>query len=93
QSQGHLLAISGRNALAEAVTDILVDRGDDIVVSSTAGNRGARFSTTGLSTLVQKARNDGDLAMCVWSRPDIPRHGLVKLFAQASDAVRGKLEA
>lgn len=93
QSLGHLLAISCRNVLAEAVTDVLVDRGDDNVVSSAAGNRGARFSTTGLSTLVQKARNDGDLAMCVWSRPDIPRHGLVKLFAQASDAVRGKLEA
>jgi DNA invertase Pin-like site-specific DNA recombinase len=29
----------------------------------------------------------------VWSRPDISRHDLVKLFAQASEIVRDKLEA
>src|SRR5580700_8987740 len=44
QSQDHLLAISGRKVLAEAVTDVLVDRGNRLVVSSTAKNGGARFS-------------------------------------------------
>jgi uncharacterized protein (DUF2336 family) len=92
-SQGHMLAISGREVLSEAVTDILVERGDDRVVMRTAGNRGAKFSTSGLSTLVGRAKSSGDLAMCVWSRPDIPRHDLVKLFAQASEVVRGRLEA
>ena len=93
KSQGHLLAISGRSVLAEAVTDILVDRGNHQVVTGTAGNRGAKFSTSGMSTLVKRAQDNGDLAMCVWSRPDIPRHELVKLFAQASEIVRGRLEA
>ena len=93
RSQGHLLAISGRSVLAEAVTDILVDRGNDQVVASTAGNRGAKFSTSGMSTLVKRAQHNGDLALCVWSRPDIPRHDLVKLFARASEVVRGRLEA
>jgi len=93
KSQSHLLAISGRSVLAEAVTDILVDRGNHLVVTKTAGNRGAKFSTSGLSTLVKRAQDHGDLALCVWSRPDIPRHDLVKLFAHASEIVRGKLEA
>jgi uncharacterized protein (DUF2336 family) len=93
KSQGHLLAISGRSVLAEAVTDILVDRGDHLVVTNTADNRGAKFSTSGLSTLVKRAQDHGDLALCVWSRPDIPRHDLMKLFAHASEIVRGKLEA
>ena len=93
RSQGHLLAISGRRVLTEAVTDILVDRGNHQVVARTAGNRGAKFSTSGMSTLVKKAQNSGDLAVCVWSRPDIPRADLLKLFAQASEAVRNKLEA
>jgi len=88
-----MLAISGRLVLAEVVTDILVDRGDDQVVAGTAGNRGAKFSTSGMSSLVERAQGNGDLALCVWSRPDIPRHDLVKLFAQASEVVRGKLEA
>jgi len=91
QSQEHLLAISARKALEESVTDILVDRGDKSVVSATARNGGARFSDFGVSTLVRKARNDGDLALCVWSRPDIPRQNLVKLFIDASEEVKNQL--
>jgi uncharacterized protein (DUF2336 family) len=93
KSQNHLLAISGRRVLTEPVTDVLVDRGDQRVVASTAGNRGARFSTSGVSTLVNKAQANGALALCIWSRPDIPRHDLMKLFAHASEIVRSRLEA
>ena len=91
QSQDHLLAISGRKILVEAVTDVLVDRGDCAVVSATAHNAGAKFSDFGVSMLVRKARDDGDLALCVWSRPDIPRQNLVKLFVDASETVKNQL--
>jgi uncharacterized protein (DUF2336 family) len=91
RSQDHLLAISGRKVLAEAVTDALVERGNRAVVSATAHNAGARFSDFGVSTLVSKACDDGDLALCVWSRPDIPRQNLVKLFVDASEAVKRQL--
>ena len=91
KSQDHLLAISGRKVLVEVVTDVLVERGNQTVVSSTARNSGARFSDFGISTLVRKARDDGDLALCVWSRPDIPRQNLVKLFVEASEAVKNQL--
>lgn len=91
KSHDHLLAISGRKVLVEVVTDVLVERGNQTVVSSTARNSGARFSDFGISTLVRKARDDGDLALCVWSRPDIPRQNLVKLFVEASEAVKNQL--
>ncbi|HZR75203.1 DUF2336 domain-containing protein [Bradyrhizobium sp.] len=91
QSQSHLLAISGRKVLGEAVTDVLVERGNRAVVSATANNAGARFSEFGVTTLVRKARDDGDLALCVWSRPDIPRQNLVKLFVDASETVKNQL--
>ena len=91
QSQDHLLAISGRKVLAEAVTDVLVRRGNQAVVSSTAQNAGARFSYFGASALVRRARDDGDLALCVWSRPDIPRQKLIRLFVEASEAVKKQL--
>ena len=91
KSQDHLLAISGRKVLTEAVTDVLVARGNRAVVSATAHNAGAKFSEFGVSTLVRKARDDGDLALCVWSRPDIPRQNLVKLFVDASEAVKNQL--
>ena len=91
KSQAHLLAISRRRILAESVTDILVERGNQVVVSSTAGNLGAAFSEFGYSTLVQRCSNDEDLAVCIWSRPEIPRQHLLKLFADATESVKLKL--
>jgi uncharacterized protein (DUF2336 family) len=93
KSQAHLLAISARASLSESVTDILVHRGDDGVAASTARNPGARFSASGFSVLTKRSKDNGDLALCVWSRPDIPRHELIKLFGQATEIVRRKLEA
>ncbi len=92
-SQGHLLAISGRPALSEPVTEVLIDRGDRTVVVSLVENRGARFSDQGVSALVTMTSADGDMALAVWSRPDIPRHALLDLFVQASAIVRKRLEA
>ena len=91
RGQDHLFAISGRKSLSEDVTDVLVERGNKAVVSNTARNGGALFSSFGISTLVEKARDDGDLALCVWSRPDIPRQDLVKLFVEVSETVRHQL--
>jgi uncharacterized protein (DUF2336 family) len=93
KSQGHLLAISRRPYLSENVTDVLVERGDRQVALSTASNAGARFSEYGYSTLVQRSESDDDLAVSVWSRREIPRQHLLRLFADASETVRAKLKA
>ncbi len=89
----HLLAISQRPTLSEAVTEVLVVRGDQMVVLSTAENRGANFSETGYTTLVRRAAGDERLTLCVGSRPEIPLHHFLRLLDNASDAVRAKLEA
>ncbi|MGD0024041.1 MAG: DUF2336 domain-containing protein [Xanthobacteraceae bacterium] len=73
------------------MTDILVERGNQQVVLSTAGNPGAAFSEFGYSTLVQRSSSDDQLAACIWSRPEIPRQHLLKLFADASEAVKIEL--
>ncbi len=92
-SQHHLLAISQRASLSEPVTDVLIERGDRIVALSTVNNVGARFSANGQATLVERSKDDGDLAASVWSRPDIPHDQLLKLFTVASENVRRRLEA
>ena len=92
KSQGHLLAISHRRNIGEAVTDILLTRGDGIVVLSTAKNSGARISEQGFTTLVQRAGKDDDLAAVVGTRPEIPRHQFLKLLTVASVQVRTRLE-
>ena len=93
KSQRHLFAISLRQRLSEAVTDILVQRGDQLVVHSVAKNAGARFSETGFQTLVASAAGDEDLATSVGERSDIPRRHILVLLEKASAAVRERLTA
>jgi uncharacterized protein (DUF2336 family) len=93
KGQEHLLAISRRRSLNESVTDVLVERGDQQVVLSTAENRGAKFSAVGFTGLVRRSEGDDRLAACVGSRPEIPPHLFLKLLAKASQSVRAKLEA
>lgn len=91
KSQAHLLAISKRKAIPECVTDILVERGSREVVLTVAGNAGASFSEFGYSSLVRQSSSDEELAVCTWSRSELPRRHLLELFAVSSDAVRRRL--
>ncbi|HMF20773.1 MAG TPA: DUF2336 domain-containing protein [Pseudolabrys sp.] len=93
KGQEHLLAISQRRQLSENVTDVLMERGNQAVVISTAANAGAKFSEFGYSALVTRSENDSELALLVWSRPEIPREYLLTLFETASETVRQKFEA
>ncbi|MET4272953.1 MULTISPECIES: DUF2336 domain-containing protein [unclassified Bradyrhizobium] len=93
RGQAHLKAISLRRVLSEALSDVLVTRGDEDVVQSTVSNPGAQLSEGSLADLVTRAERDDDLASCIGLRPDLPRHHYLKLVAKASLAVRRKLEA
>lgn len=93
KSQQHLLAISTRKELSHAVTDVLVERGDDDVVQSAVNNPGAAFSERGYSTLLTRAECCDDIAVCMALRPSMPRHHYLKLIARASNAVRARLAA
>src|ERR1700737_642274 len=93
KSQAHLMAISTRKVLSGAVTDVLVQRGNDEVIQSTVNNPGAEFTERGFTRLVNRAEGDDNLATCVGLRPTIPRHLYLKLLAKASVRVRARLEA
>ena len=58
-----MFAISLRNHLSEAVTDVLVERGDQLVLMSTVKNRSAKLSNAGFSILVQRTEGDEGLAV------------------------------
>ncbi|MCK1361620.1 DUF2336 domain-containing protein [Bradyrhizobium sp. 199] len=93
RGQAHLKAISLRRVLSEALTDVLVTRGNEDVVQSAVSNPGARLSEGSLTDLVSRAERDDDLATCIGLRLDLPRHHYLKLVAKASSSVRKKLEA
>lgn len=93
KSQEHLLAIAQRLKISEAVSDVLVERGDDRVVHKVVRNNGANISLAGYGFLTNRARHDRELTLALGQRGDIPRQHFLKLLESASAAVRAKLEA
>jgi uncharacterized protein (DUF2336 family) len=93
KSQDHLLAISGRAGLSEAVTDVIVDRGEQSVIRKLANNATAQFSEAGYSGMVTRAGDDEELTEIIGLRGDIPLKFLRELLRRATDAVLARLMA
>ena len=93
KGQAHLQAISGRRAIGEAVTDVLVRRGNRDVARRVADNRTARISESGFDRLVKRAEEDGILAEKVGLRPDIPAPMFRDLLTKATAVVHRRLIA
>lgn len=91
QGQQHLLAIAGRDALGEAVTDVLVNRGGREVKYRLADNAGAAFSESGYGTLVKSAADDDELTEKIGMRIDLPPALIKVLLSKATDAVAARL--
>jgi len=93
QSQGHLHAIAQRQSISELVTDILIERGERIVVHAVAKNAGAHISDLGFRDLVLRAGDDSELALHIGLRHDIPRHHFLIFLETASAAVCSRIIA
>jgi len=91
KGQQHLLAISKREAISPNVTDVIVSRGERVVARSVARNITAAFSEQGYSSLVERAADDGTLAVAMGQREDLPAPLLQKLLSEAADLVRRKM--
>jgi uncharacterized protein (DUF2336 family) len=92
KGQTHMLAITERKTIDETVTDVLVTRGNQDVVSSVVRNNGARFSDFGFLHMIKRAEGDSILAEHLGLREDVPRHIFQQLIAKASDDVKKRLE-
>ncbi len=93
KSQQHLAAIAQRKTLSEAVTDVLVTRGDHRVAHTVVRNTGARFSDAAFRLLVKRSAGDDTLALGIGTRRDLPRQHFLDLLEQASASVRARLAA
>jgi hypothetical protein len=71
QSQAHLVAIAERVQLPEALTDILVQRGDRDVLQTVSANEGAAFSKGGFDRLLQCGGDDPGIAGALSRRSDL----------------------
>ncbi|HEX8166399.1 MAG TPA: DUF2336 domain-containing protein [Beijerinckiaceae bacterium] len=91
KGRDHMLAISERAAISEPVTDLLVARGDRVVVHAVAGNPGARFTDGGIATLIDRSRGDEALQTLLNQRRDIPEAHMHQLVLIAKEAARRRL--
>jgi uncharacterized protein (DUF2336 family) len=91
KSQAHLLAMSTRQRISEALSDILVARGDREVARSIANNRHAQLSDNAFATLVKRAEEDSVLAEKIGMRTDIPPQLFRQLLMRASEVVQKHL--
>jgi uncharacterized protein (DUF2336 family) len=91
KGQAHLVAIAGRKNIGEAVTDVLVRRGDNEVARNVADNETAKISENSFSTLVRRSESDDDLAEKVGHRADIPPHLFRDLLVRATAVVQQRL--
>jgi uncharacterized protein (DUF2336 family) len=91
RGQAHLLAIAGRKRLGEALTDILLARGDSNVCREVVNNAGARFSRRGLALLFAAAERDDDISDLLVVRPDVPVDLVYQLVAKSTKVVQARL--
>lgn len=56
RSQGHLRAVSGRATVSEAVSDVIVEHGDDDTLNTLLRNDGAQLSRAASETAIERAK-------------------------------------
>jgi uncharacterized protein DUF2336 len=89
--QQHLVAISSRPGLNEALTDAILKHAGKEAARALARNPSARFSALGDTALLILAERDDNVAESLGSRPDLPREALKKLLSRTTDVVRARL--
>ena len=91
RSEKHLLAISARWWLHEAVTDALLARRFPSVSRRLIDNPGAKVSAAGFASVVAQAASDPELAIATGIRADLPPKLRAQLLRSATEAVRARL--
>ena len=90
KGNAHLLAISTRRNLTSPITDILIDRGDNEVARTVAANETATLSDSGVSRLIERAKDDETVGVGLYARrdlgPDAIRAQLDRAEARTQDA-------
>ena len=80
RGQGHLRAVSERATVSEAVSDIIVERGDDDTLDALLRNDGARLSRAASETAVERAKANPALHAATVERQSLPADLLNEMY-------------
>lgn len=93
QGQDHLMAISRRDRVSATLSGVLVDRGDDRVVSSLLRNRNARLSRAAFEQIADRVAGSVELQAPFVERRDTPLDLLNEVFGSVERDLREKIRA
>ncbi|MBX7248642.1 MAG: DUF2336 domain-containing protein [Caulobacteraceae bacterium] len=91
QGQDHLRAVSKREAVSEAVSEVIVDRGDDHTLGVLLNNEGAKLSRGASEKAVDRAARNRDLHEAVINRRDLPPDLLNEMYFVAEARLRQRI--
>jgi uncharacterized protein (DUF2336 family) len=80
RGQKHMRLIAGRPHLPSEVTDVLIIRGDQDVVSAVASNASARFSENGFNALLHRAKDDAAIRKSIAERAEMLHLDIEKML-------------
>lgn len=93
RGQAHLRVISGRDDLTTAVSDVIVERGDDATLGALLVNPAAPLSRQASETVVDRASENPALHAAVVDRTDLPVDPLNEMYFVVEHDLRQKITA
>lgn len=93
KGQGHLLAITKRPDITQAISSVLVKRGDDQVVGGLIGNETAQLSRETMEAVMVRAQTNESLHEPLSGRPDLPKDLLEDMVKFVSEGLKEKILA
>ncbi|HWA61397.1 MAG TPA: DUF2336 domain-containing protein [Caulobacteraceae bacterium] len=93
RGQGHLQAISRREAVPMAVSDVIVERGDDSTLGVLLRNDGAELSRAAHEAAVDRAEANPELHEAVVDRKGLPVDLLNEMYFVVEAQLRNKILA
>ncbi|MBX9614071.1 MAG: DUF2336 domain-containing protein [Caulobacteraceae bacterium] len=91
RGQEHLRAISERKTVSEAVSDMIVERGDDETLGTLLRNEGARLSRTASETAVERAKVNPALHAATVERASLPADLLNDMYFVVETRLRHRI--
>ena len=89
--QDHLRAVSRREIVPEAVSDVIVERGDDQTLNVLLRNDGARLSREASEAAVERAVKNPELHEAVIERKNLPADLLNEMYFVAEARLRQRI--
>ncbi len=90
-AQDRLEAIAGRHTVSEAVSEAIVEHGDDQVVVKLVSNNAAKLSRSTIRRVVERSETSEALQAPLVMRADIPPDMLQDMFSFVSSELRTKI--